>query len=119
MALTVLDGGARFDDGLRPAEALWIVGLRFAISGLRLVAVINYTLSDGLNAIFVWGTRRRPTLTCPLRSRGQLEALPDRHGSLRRRTSPEPQTRVAWSRCQVCDRPNMSAPPIARDRRTT
>src|SRR6266700_1758007 len=55
MALTFLDGGARFDDGLRPAEALWIVGFRFAISGLRLVAVINYTLSDGLNAIFVWG----------------------------------------------------------------
>ena len=55
MALTVLDGGARFDDGLRPAEALWIVGFRFAISGLRLVAVINYTLSDGLNAIFVSG----------------------------------------------------------------
>jgi hypothetical protein len=31
----------------------------------------------------------------------QCTALPDRHGSLRRRTSPEPQTRVAWSRCQV------------------
>jgi len=57
MALTILDGGARFDDGLRPAEALWIVGLRFAISGLRLVAVINYTLSDGLNAIFVSGAK--------------------------------------------------------------
>src|SRR5882672_254500 len=57
MALTVLDGGARFDDGLRPAEALWIVGFRFAISGLRLVAVINYTLSDGLNAIFVSGAK--------------------------------------------------------------
>lgn len=27
--------------------------------------------------------------------------LADRHGSLRRRTSPEPQTRIAWSRCQV------------------
>jgi hypothetical protein len=27
--------------------------------------------------------------------------LPDRHGSLRRRPSPEPQTRIAWSRCQV------------------
>src|SRR6202011_1485027 len=31
----------------------------------------------------------------------QYTALPDRHGSLRRRTSPEPQTRIAWSRCQV------------------
>src|SRR6266851_689592 len=31
----------------------------------------------------------------------QYAALPDRHGSLRRRTSPEPQTRIAWSRCQV------------------
>src|SRR6266576_6205907 len=31
----------------------------------------------------------------------QYIALPDRHGSLRRRTSPEPQTRIAWSRCQV------------------
>ena len=28
----------------------------------------------------------------------QYTALPDRHGSLRRRTSPEPQTRIAWSR---------------------
>jgi hypothetical protein len=52
MPVTVLDGAARFD-GLRPAEALWIVGLRFAIAGPRLVAVINYSLSDGLNAIFV------------------------------------------------------------------
>ena len=41
-------------------------------------------------------------------SRGQVEArlanmtaLPDRHVSLRRRTSPEPQTRIAGSRCQV------------------
>jgi hypothetical protein len=31
----------------------------------------------------------------------QYTALPDRHGSLRRRTSSEPQTRIAWSRCQV------------------
>jgi hypothetical protein len=31
----------------------------------------------------------------------QYTALPDRHGSLRRRTSPEPQTHIAWSRCQV------------------
>src|SRR6266576_7213726 len=31
----------------------------------------------------------------------QYTALPDRHGSLRRCTSPEPQTRIAWSRCQV------------------
>ena len=31
----------------------------------------------------------------------QCTALPDRHGSLRRRTSPEPQTRIAGSRCQV------------------
>ena len=31
----------------------------------------------------------------------QYTALPDRHGSLRRRTSPEPQTRIAWARCQV------------------
>ena len=31
----------------------------------------------------------------------QYTALPDRYGSLRRRTSPEPQTRIAWSRCQV------------------
>src|SRR5450432_2238563 len=30
----------------------------------------------------------------------QYTALPDRHGSLRRRTSPEPQTRIAWSRCK-------------------
>src|ERR1700751_2947287 len=28
-------------------------------------------------------------------------ALPDRHGSLRRRPSPEPQTRIAGSRCQA------------------
>jgi hypothetical protein len=31
----------------------------------------------------------------------QYTALPDRRGSLRRRTSPEPQTRIPWSRCQV------------------
>src|SRR5216684_6136780 len=31
----------------------------------------------------------------------QYTALPDRHGSLRRCTSPEPQTRIAWARCQV------------------
>src|SRR6266404_1425005 len=31
----------------------------------------------------------------------QYTALPDRHGSLRRCTSPEPQTRIAWSRCPV------------------
>ena len=31
----------------------------------------------------------------------QYTGLPDRHGSLRRRTSPEPQTRIAWSRCQI------------------
>src|SRR5271156_1496171 len=31
----------------------------------------------------------------------QYTALPDRHGSLRRRTSPELQTRIAWRRCQV------------------
>src|ERR1700682_5743632 len=31
----------------------------------------------------------------------QYTALPNRHGSLRRRTSPEPQTPIAVSRCQV------------------
>lgn len=31
----------------------------------------------------------------------QYATLPDRHGSLRRRTSPEPQTPIAGSRCQV------------------
>jgi hypothetical protein len=31
----------------------------------------------------------------------QYTALPDRHGSLRRRTSLEPQTRIAWARCRV------------------
>ena len=31
----------------------------------------------------------------------QCTALPDRHGSLRRRPSPEPQSSIAWSRCQV------------------
>src|SRR6266404_5912256 len=31
----------------------------------------------------------------------QYTALPDRHGSLRRRPSPEPQTRITWSRRQV------------------
>ena len=31
----------------------------------------------------------------------QYTTLPDRHGSLRRRTSPEPQTCSAWARCQV------------------
>jgi len=31
----------------------------------------------------------------------QFAALPNRHGSLRRRTSPEPQTRIAWSRCRL------------------
>src|SRR3981189_3315095 len=37
------------------------------------------------------------------RAARQYTALPDRHGSLRRRTSPEPQTCIAWSRCQVDD----------------
>src|ERR1700676_5125926 len=31
----------------------------------------------------------------------QYTALPDRYGSLRRRTSLYPQTRIAWSRCQA------------------
>ena len=31
----------------------------------------------------------------------QYTGLPDRDGSLRRRTSPEPQTRIAWPRCRV------------------
>ena len=31
----------------------------------------------------------------------QYTGLPDRHGSLRRRTSPEPQARIARSRCQI------------------
>src|SRR5580700_3836416 len=35
------------------------------------------------------------------RAARQYTALPDRHGSLRRCASPEPQTRIAWSRCQV------------------
>jgi hypothetical protein len=31
----------------------------------------------------------------------QYAALPDRHGSLRRHPSPEPQTGIAWSQCQI------------------
>jgi hypothetical protein len=37
----------------------------------------------------------------PSGSAARQYTAPDRHGSLRRRTSPEPQTRIAWSRCQV------------------
>lgn len=72
------------------------------------IAVIGVDI--GQNAFHVVGhdTRgaivlRQKVVAWPSGSaaRRQYTALPDRHGSLRRRTSPEPQTRIAWSRCQV------------------
>jgi len=63
----------------------------------------------GKNSFHVVGHDARGAIVLRQKwSRGQVEgaacqytALSDRHGSLRGRTSPEPQTRIAWSRCQV------------------
>ena len=62
----------------------------------------------GKNSFHIVGQNQRGAIVLRQKwSRGQVEARlanippPDRHGSLRRRTSPEPQTRIAWSRCQV------------------
>src|SRR5712671_2475132 len=46
----------------------------------------------------------------------QYTALPDRHGSLRRCTSPEPQTRIAWAHTSVVQetlRCGISTPPMS------
>ena len=71
------------------------------------IAVIGIDI--GKNSFHVVGHDARGAIVLRQKwSRGQVEAparqyatLPDRHGSLRRRTSPEPQTRIAGSRCQV------------------
>ena len=69
------------------------------------IAVIGIDI--GKNSFHVVGHDARGAIALRQKwSRGQVEArqhtaLPDRHGSLHRRTSPEPQTRIAWSRCQV------------------
>jgi hypothetical protein len=86
------------------------------------IAVIG--IGIGKNSFHVVGHDARSAIVLRQKwSRGpsgsaarQYTALPDWHGSLRRRTSPEPQTRIAWSRCQV-DAGQIV--PIARDRRTT
>jgi len=67
------------------------------------IAVIGIDI--GKNSFHVVGHDARGAIVLRQKwSRGQVEArlanytaLPDRHGSLRRRTSPEPQTRIAWS----------------------
>ena len=67
------------------------------------IAVIGIDI--GKNSFHVVGHDARGAIVLRQKwSRGQVEArlaLPDRHGSLRRRTSPEPQTRIAGSRCQI------------------
>src|SRR6267154_1828962 len=77
-----------------------------------IAAVIGIDI--GKNSFHVVGHDARGAIVLRQKwSRGQVEArpsgsaarqyaaLPDRHGSLRRRTSPEPQARIAGSRCQV------------------
>jgi len=71
------------------------------------IAVIGIDI--GKNSFHVVGHDARGAIVLRQKwSRGQVEArlanIPPcliRHGSLRRRTSPEPQTRIAWTRCQV------------------
>ena len=70
------------------------------------IAVIGIDI--GKNSFHVVGHDMRGAIVLREKwSRGQVEAarqyaaLPDRHGSLRRRTSFEPQTRIVRSRCQV------------------
>jgi hypothetical protein len=71
------------------------------------IAVIGIDI--GKNSFHLVGHDARGAIVLRQKwSRGQVEAaarqpaaVPDRHGSLRRRTSLKPQTRIAWSRCQV------------------
>jgi hypothetical protein len=71
------------------------------------IAVIGIDI--GKNSFHVVGHDARGAIALQQKwSCGQVEArlaniptLPGRHGGLRRRTSPEPQARIAWSRCQV------------------
>jgi len=77
----------------------------------------------GKNSFHVVGTMRAP-ICCGKNGRvasgsaaRNNAALPDRHGSLRRRTSPEPQARIAGHDARLM--PAKYVRPIARDRRTT
>ena len=79
-----------------------------AMSQTPNTAITVIGIDIGKNSFHVVGHDARGAIVLRQKwSRGQVEArlaytaLPDRHGSLRRRTSPEPQTRIAWSRCQI------------------